>query len=639
MPFVIEKLTGRFHHEATVFVVIMSGKFVPSYGKLERGFAVRYAEWWTATSNKSLFDSIQVNLGHPQQVERGVKVSYQALYRVWRPQQFKDVIGQDAITKTLKNALITGQTSHAYLFTGPRGTGKTSVAKILAKALNCLNLKDGEPDNTCEICQAINDGSLTDVIEIDAASNNGVDEIRDIRDKAKYAPTRARVKVYIIDEVHMLSSGAFNALLKTLEEPPAHVVFILATTEPHKIPATIISRTQRFDFRRITPEDIVKRMRFILDDKKITYDDAALKVIAKAAEGGMRDALSILDQVLSFGDNHVTTEDALDVTGGVTTAVLGKYLAAVLAKDHAQALKMIEDLLAAGKDAGRLIEDLIEYLRDLLVNQQAPSLLGDLEKSLLDDQFKILSENFKPAQIYHMIDVLNNTQQQLRMTNHPEIYLEVATVRLSETAAPAAAPVAAEQADTQKLDQLSAKVKQLSDQLKRVEANGGTVPPPTRTRKHVKAKASHVNRKAIYPILGAATKQDLTNLKDVWPDLLGMLSITKRAMMKVSEPVAASPDGVIVSFDYDILVERAMNDAALMTELENGLQKLTGKQPKIVLVQSDVWPTIRKDYIQELKAPATKGKSADTKPKTPPVVNKMTELFGKDAPNVTIKND
>lgn len=565
-------------------------------------------------------------------------MSYQALYRVWRPQQFKDVIGQEAITKTLKNALITGQTSHAYLFTGPRGTGKTSVAKILAKALNCLHLEDGEPDNTCEICQAINNGSLTDVIEIDAASNNGVDEIRDIRDKAKYAPTQARVKVYIIDEVHMLSSGAFNALLKTLEEPPAHVVFILATTEPHKIPATIISRTQRFDFRRITPEDIVKRMRFILDDKQITYDDAALKVIAKAAEGGMRDALSILDQVLSFGDNHVTTEDALDVTGGVTTAVLGKYLAAVLAKDHAQALKMIEDLLASGKDAGRLIEDLIEYLRDLLVNQQAPTLLGDLEKSLLDDQFKILSENFKPEQIYHMIDVLNSTQQQLRMTNHPEIYLEVATVRLSETTTPqvTAAPA---QAENPQFEKLTAKVKQLSDQLKRVEANGGTIPPPTRTRKQVKAKANHVNRKAIYPILGAATKQDLTNLKDVWPNLLGLLSITKRAMMKVSEPVAASPNGVIVSFDYDIYVERAMNDAALMTELESCLQKLTGKQPKIVLVQSDVWPTIRQDYIQELKAPENKEQKADTKPQIPPVVSKLTELFGKDAPNVTIKND
>lgn len=565
-------------------------------------------------------------------------MSYQALYRVWRPQQFKDVIGQEAITQTLKNALITGQTSHAYLFTGPRGTGKTSVAKILAKALNCPHLEDGEPDNTCEICQAINNGSLIDVIEIDAASNNGVDEIRDIRDKAKYAPTQARVKVYIIDEVHMLSSGAFNALLKTLEEPPAHVVFILATTEPHKIPATIISRTQRFDFRRITPEDIVKRMRFILDDKQITYDDAALKVIAKAAEGGMRDALSILDQVLSFGDNHVTTEDAFDVTGGVTTAVLGKYLAAVLAKDHAQALKMIEDLLASGKDAGRLIEDLIEYLRDLLVNQQAPTLLGDLEKSLLDDQFKTLSENFKPEQIYHMIDVLNSTQQQLRMTNHPEIYLEVATVRLSETTTPqvTAAPT---QAEHPQFEKLTAKVKQLSDQLKRVEANGGTIPPPTRIRKHVKAKANHVNRKAIYPILGAATKQDLTNLKDVWPNLLGLLSITKRAMMKVSEPVAASPNGVIVSFDYDIYVERAMNDAALMTELEIGLQKLTGKQPKIVLVQSNVWPTIRQDYIQELKAPENKEQKADTKPQIPPVVSKLTELFGKDAPNVTIKND
>ncbi len=237
-----------------------------------------------------------------------------------------------------------------------------------------------------------------------------------------------------------------------------------------------------------------------------------------------------------------------------------------------------------------------------------------------------------------MIDVLNNTQQQLRMTNHPEIYLEVATVRLSETTTPqvTAAPA---QAENPQFEKLTAKVKQLSDQLKRVEANGGTVPPPTRTRKHVKAKASHVNRKAIYPILGAATKQDLTNLKDVWPNLLGLLSITKRAMMKVSEPVAASPDGVIVSFDYDILVERAMNDAALMTELESGLQKLTGKQPKIVLVQSDVWPTIRQDYIQELKAPENKEQKADTKPQIPPVVSKLTELFGKDAPNVTIKND
>ena len=213
-----------------------------------------------------------------------------------------------------------------------RGTGKTSAAKIFAKAINCQNQKDGEPCNQCETCKAITAGRLNDVIEIDAASNNGVEEIRDIRDKAKYAPTQADYKVYIIDEVHMLSTGAFNALLKTLEEPPANVVFILATTEPHKIPTTIISRTQRFDFRRITPQAILKRMEYILQQKDFTYDEAALKVIAKAAEGGMRDALSILDQVLSFGDNQVTLDNALLVTGSVTRDNLTKYLHQVVAK-------------------------------------------------------------------------------------------------------------------------------------------------------------------------------------------------------------------------------------------------------------------------------------------------------------------
>lgn len=564
-------------------------------------------------------------------------MSYQALYRVWRPQTFGDVIGQTAVTQTLKNALITKQTSHAYLFCGPRGTGKTSVAKILAKALNCLHLQDGEPDNTCEICQAITNGSMTDVIEIDAASNNGVDEIRDIRDKAKYAPTMARVKVYIIDEVHMLSTGAFNALLKTLEEPPAHVVFILATTEPQKIPATIISRTQRFDFRRITTEDIVGRLETVLDDKQITYDDHALAVIARAAEGGMRDALSILDQVLSFGQNHVTVENALDVTGGVATAQLGEYLQAIHDQDVAKALTTVESLLAAGKDAGRLIEDLISYLRDLMVYQQAPTLLADTETELIDSHFKPLSQAFDADRLSHMIAVLNETSGQLRLTNHPTIYLEVATVRLGE-ATPVSAPqpqttASAPSADVEALQQ---QVQQLQQTVSTLQQTGVAVKPAAKPVKRHQSGGYKPNIAKIYPILGKATRKDLDALKDVWPDLLNMLSISKRAMMKISEPVAASPDGVIVSFDYDILVERAEQDAALMAELKDSLQRLTQKQYEIVLVQSAAWPNLRKEYLQTNGAPAKAKKTV--KPTTPPVVKTITDMFG-DENNITITDD
>ena len=286
-------------------------------------------------------------------------MSYQALYRVWRPQTFEDLVGQDMITKTLKNALATKQTTHAYLFAGPRGTGKTSCAKLFAKALNCPNQVNGDPCNACEICKAITAGRLNDVIEIDAASNNGVEEIRDIRDKVKYAPTQADYKVYIIDEVHMLSTSAFNALLKTLEEPPANVVFILATTDPHKIPATIISRTQRFDFKRITSGAILERMEYILKQKQFEYDEKALNVIARAAEGGMRDALSILDQVLSFGDNKVTLDNALLVTGSVTRENLIKYLSQVQNHETVAGLQTIHAILDEGKDSKRPLEDLI----------------------------------------------------------------------------------------------------------------------------------------------------------------------------------------------------------------------------------------------------------------------------------------
>ena len=284
-------------------------------------------------------------------------MAYQALYRKWRPQKFEDMVGQTAVTKTLKNAIIHHKTSHAYLFTGPRGTGKTSAAKIFAKAINCLNPQDGEPCNECLLCKGITEGTIGDVIEIDAASNNGVEEIRDIRDKARYAPTQATYKVYIIDEVHMLSTGAFNALLKTLEEPPKNVIFILATTEPHKIPATIISRTQRFDFRRITNDEIIQRLRYILEQEEIAYEEEALSVIARCANGGMRDALSLLDQVISFSDDKVSFEQAIQVSGSLTDDLMIEFVRLLTQQQAQAALLQLQDLLLLGKEASRLIEE------------------------------------------------------------------------------------------------------------------------------------------------------------------------------------------------------------------------------------------------------------------------------------------
>lgn len=533
-------------------------------------------------------------------------MTYQALYRVWRSQRFDDVVGQKAITQTLKNAIVQKKTSHAYLFTGPRGTGKTSAAKIFAKAINCQHSVDGEPCNECETCIAITEGRLNDVIEIDAASNNGVEEIRDIRDKAKYAPTQAEYKVYIIDEVHMLSTGAFNALLKTLEEPPKNVIFILATTEPHKIPLTIISRTQRFDFKRITTQDIVNHMAYILKEISVGYEEQALYVIGRSAEGGMRDALSILDQTISFSEDKVTLADAMQVTGSLTYEMMDNFISYCVAGDVEQSLEVLENILDSGKEARRFLEDLLLYTRDLLMYQQAPNLLSE-KAGHLTDKFKEIANNTSAEKIYQLIQILSDTQHEVRFTNNANIYLEVATVKLAKSEKPNLV-IEPQAHDTNLLDVsiMQKQIEQLQQELTSLKKNGVSQPEsqpvkPANNRVTSSRNVLRIPTERVYQVLNEATREHLGNVKNVWEDLLQMLSVTQRAMLKASEPVAASPTGVVIAFDYEIVCGRAMDDEELQLAVHNNLSRLVNYAPSMICITRDNWPSLRQSFITQNK--------------------------------------
>ena len=521
-------------------------------------------------------------------------MAYQALYRKWRPQKFEDMVGQTAVTKTLKNAIIHHKTSHAYLFTGPRGTGKTSAAKIFAKAINCLNPQDGEPCNECLLCKGITEGTIGDVIEIDAASNNGVEEIRDIRDKARYAPTQATYKVYIIDEVHMLSTGAFNALLKTLEEPPKNVIFILATTEPHKIPATIISRTQRFDFRRITNDEIIQRLGYILEQEEIAYEEEALSVIARCANGGMRDALSLLDQVISFSDDKVSFEQAIQVSGSLTDDLMIEFVRLLTQQQAQAALLQLQDLLLLGKEASRLIEEWLEFSRDLLVAKQTGDMIGRSEA------FVEFAKEVEEAFLYRFMDALNQTQQEMRFTTKPTISLEVFTIKMAQpvvAVAQQAAPT-----NQEYVSQLEQQLQSLQQQMSQLLQGQGVVAPKKATSTpQAKASTYKPNIGEVYKVLDAATRKDLIFIRELWGDLLQMLSTTQRALLKASEPVAASPNGFVLKFDYEILCQRAQESVELHEDIARHCQTLAQYPGNFVSVTGEQWVQIRQDYLRDKK--------------------------------------
>lgn len=521
-------------------------------------------------------------------------MAYQALYRKWRPQKFEDMVGQTAVTKTLKNAIIHHKTSHAYLFTGPRGTGKTSAAKIFAKAINCLNPQDGEPCNDCLLCKGITEGTIGDVIEIDAASNNGVEEIRDIRDKARYAPTQATYKVYIIDEVHMLSTGAFNALLKTLEEPPKNVIFILATTEPHKIPATIISRTQRFDFRRITNDEIIQRLRYILEQEEIAYEEEALSVIARCANGGMRDALSLLDQVISFSDDKVSFEQAIQVSGSLTDDLMIEFVRLLTQQQAQAALLQLQDLLLLGKEASRLIEEWLEFSRDLLVAKQTGDMIGRSEA------FVAFAKEVEEAFLYRFMDALNQTQQEMRFTTKPTISLEVFTIKMAQPVVAIAGQAAP--ANQEYVSQLEQQLQSLQQQMSQLlQGQGVVVPKKVTSTPQAKSSTYKPNIGEVYKVLDAATRKDLIFIRELWGDLLQMLSTTQRALLKASEPVAASPNGFVLKFDYEILCQRAQESVELHEDIARHCQTLAQYPGNFVSVTGEQWAQIRQDYLRDKK--------------------------------------
>lgn len=355
---------------------------------------------------------------------------YRVLYRKWRPQTFEEVYGQPHITATLKNELVSGRVAHAYLFTGSRGTGKTTCAKILSKAVNCLSPHDGDPCNECEICRGIDNGSVLDVIEIDAASNNGVDNIRDLRDEANFTPVKAKYRVYIIDEVHMLSTGAFNALLKILEEPPEHVIFILATTEVHKLPATILSRCQRFDFKRITPEDICARLQYVAEHENITLDEDAAALIAKVADGALRDALSLLDRCCAV-DEHITSEVVTKSAGLAGRDYLMRLSECIIKKDCASALGIINELHMNSCDMERLCSEFMFHLRDLMIVKtvkNADSILIATDDEL--KSLKALAEKLPLEELLYDLNIIEDTFSQIKRSSNKRIPLEMAFVKL-----------------------------------------------------------------------------------------------------------------------------------------------------------------------------------------------------------------
>ena len=528
---------------------------------------------------------------------------YQALYRKWRPKTFDDVYGQPHVTRTLQNQLESGRISHAYLFTGSRGTGKTTCAKILSKAVNCLSPVNGNPCNECEICKGIDNGSILDVIEIDAASNNGVDNIRDLREEANFTPANAKYRVYIIDEVHMLSIGAFNALLKTLEEPPSHVIFILATTEIHKLPSTILSRCQRFDFKRISPEDITARLMYVAEKENATLTENAASLIARIADGGMRDALSLLDRCLSMGTNidEAAVSDAAGIAGSAYLFSFSEYVAD---GDITNALKLISKLHNDSCDIESLCTELTLHFRNIMVSKTVSDCNGLIVCSKDEMQkLKERAQSLKLSKILSCIDILEQTSKNIKNAANKKIQLEAAFIKMCSPESSASVSVS---------DGIEDRLAEIEKRLEIIESapraplQGAKVQPsePAPVQKPSKSEASPAPEEAPGEPK-ASTAENLPDIPDgdfsSWSEVLEKLKVYDIPLFGILAGSTASIKSgrVVIHSDNTTLFDFICSDTH-SKELSRAVAEVLGRRMKIAVSNIEK-PKSQSNPLENLK--------------------------------------
>lgn len=544
------------------------------------------------------------------------------MYREWRPQKFSDIVGQEHISRTLQNAIKNNRIAHAYLFCGPRGTGKTTTAKVLAKTLNCLNGPSAEPCNECENCKRVTEGTSMDVMEIDAASNRGIDEIRDLREKVKFAPTEGKYRIYIIDEVHMLTTEAFNALLKTLEEPPAHVIFVLATTEPHKIPLTILSRCQRFDFRRISLSDITGRLRIVVNELQIKAEDEVLSLIAKTADGGMRDALSVLDQCISFGGGNISLQDVEAVLGTANTEFLFKMADCFKNGDVTSGLKLVDELVRQGKDIRQFAKDLTEHFRNLLLVE----VCGDVDE-LVPVSAEVLQNMREQAsglarrRIISLIELFTSTEREMKWTSQPRLIMELAIIKAGDASLGGDYGVLEERVD--RLEKLLASGHAAAAALSQTApaARTNTKPGKAGGRDMASGEAVQKKQNEAPDASRAAQSIDAETVKQLWGDILERIKkvrMTARAFLVESEPVKVEQGNLILSFPQGYTfhkekVEQPENRQAI----EQVIKEVTGVELKL-----------KCKFADELSGPAAGSPGADRSQEA--LVEEAIRLFGGD---------